>query len=726
MALKLFGGRLTLGKELSQFAGRADDSYSIVQQKYGSNYKSRNRLKAYKNVVYGCVSLIGEACGDYEPYVEKKKGDQWEKVDHELIDLVNRPGGRDLKPQSFSKFDLFEATASYDALQGDCFWYMALGKSTLRPREIVVLRPDRVGTVVNPKTKEVEGYYIRQEMGQPIPLEVNEVLRFPLFHPETPYEGKGPVEAGDDYISTDENTSEFTNNFFQNGAGMSGILSVKGEVTKGAFKKFAKAFREKHTGVSNAGKIAILRESQASFEKIGLGIDELNMESLRKMSLADVAMMFKVPLELLGKITEGAGFGRGNIETLEYIFAKYNIDKKMKRFDSILQFALERYYGVDPRQYRIRHEQIIPEDKEFKLNTRDKAVDRWQTRDEIRDEDGLDSIDGGDQLFVAAMNIPINEASADIADNNSSTASGIKVTIRKTIKSEVNKVSKTERFRLTLMRNQLRYEKQYKKILKPIFKEQRKEALKNLEAHAGALAKASGQKLFDDAAYDALMTKRLTPMLTDLTQVQGGLALVFAGDTENEFHMTSKIIEKLRRGTQKMATGFNDETLERLNKTLAEGIQAGEGIGDLKARVNGVYEGIDSYRSERIARTETIKASNSASVDAYRQTGYVTAKQWVINPDACEQCEEFDGKIIGLDDNFLDLGQSYTIGSGDDEQTFTNDYDTIEEPPLHPNCRCTIAPITDKQSSLLKDDIADKEYIDALEAELGIEDEQES
>lgn len=692
MKIKLFGKEiLATGKDISQYAGRTDDYWSIMQQKYGTDYTLRNKLKAYKNVVYACVSLIGEACGEYEPYVQRKNGDQWETVEHEFTGLLNQPTGRDLKADSFSKFDLFEATISYMLLQGECFWYMALGKSTRRPREIVVLRPDKVGTDIDKATGEINGYFIRQSQGQPpIPLEVNEVLRFNFFNPENPYKGKGVVEVGNDYISTDESTAEYTNNFFANGAGLSGVLSINGEVTKGAFRKFVRAWREKYEGTSNAGKVAVLRASDASFQKIGLGLDELNMAELRKMSLADVAMMFKVPLELLGKITEGAGLGRGNIETLEYIFSKYNINKKMQRFDSVLNFALQRYY---PEQagLQICHENIIPEDKEFELNERDKAVDRWQTRDEIRDEEGLDPVDGGDQLFVPAMQVPLNESST--ATPPATSNSSVRIKITRTVKKKDITKEKAERFRLTLMRNQMRYERQYKRVIKPIFHKQRTEALHNLEAHAGSLTKANEQKLFDDAAYDAELVSELMPMLTDLTQTQGGLALIFAGDTDNEFYLNANILANVQRGTLRMATSFNDQTITKLNETLAEGIQSGEGIGALKQRVSDVFDGVDGYRSERIARTETLKASNAATLDAYRQTGYVNAKAWAVNPDACDQCQEFDGKTVPLDDAFLGLGESYTVGEGDDAVTYTNDYDTVEEPPLHSNCRCTIIPV---------------------------------
>jgi HK97 family phage portal protein len=149
-------------------------------------------------------------------------------------------------------------------LQGDAFWYMARGKSTGRPREIVILRADKVGTDIDKKTGKVNGYFVRQQGADPIPLEIEEVLRFPLFNPENPYKGKSVVEAGSDYVETDEGTAEYTKNFFKNGAGISGVLNVKGEVTKGAFRKFVRAWREKYEGVNNAGKIAVLRDSDAA------------------------------------------------------------------------------------------------------------------------------------------------------------------------------------------------------------------------------------------------------------------------------------------------------------------------------------------------------------------------------------------------------------------------------------------------------------------------------
>lgn len=704
---KLFGRDIIIGKRLFGY-GKEEESFGIVSN-MGIDSRSLKKLDAYKGIVQACVSLIGEASGGmYQPVVKRLRGDQYEPVEHEFIKLLKRPNGMDTKSTSFSQFDLFEATASFIALQGECFWYMALGQTSGRPREIVILRPDRVGIDID-DNGDVNGYFIRRSQGKPIPLEVNEVLHFRQFNPKDPYHGKGTVEAGDDYIATDELTSKFTRNFFDNNAGLSGILEIKGEVTKNAFKKFVRAWRSKYEGIDSAGKVAIIRASEAAFTKVGLGLDEIDMGALRKMSQEDVSMMFRVPLALLGKLSEGTGLGRANIETLEYIFLKWNIDNKFKKFDAIIDFAIERYYPQD-KDLIVEHVNIIPADKEYELNRRDKAVDRWQSRNEIRHEEGLDDVEGGDDLRAPLSSFPISD-SLNGGSDSGDTGKGIKIKLKiKTsapVKPEAKKKDESppqdsetntttinaenkENFRLALMRNQGAYERNYKKKMKPILEEQHKEALVNLEAHASSFTKEAQQKLFDDAAYDKKLLDSLTPVLADLGQEQGALAMIFAGDDEGEFVLNARYQKYIEKRTTKMAQNFNDETLAKLNKSLAEGIQAGENLDKLRKRVDEVYDGAERYRTLRVARTETLNASNEATNEAYRQTGYVKGKEWYVNPDACDLCTPFEGKTIGLDDTFVKEGESYEDATGEAHE---NSYDDIDSPPLHPNCRCTILPV---------------------------------
>lgn len=694
---KVLGREVLIGKRLFGL-GRDDEYFGMVDQGY--NTKSTKNLDTYRGLVYSCINIISESVASYEPVISRRdsKGQLKALETHPMLDLLNNPGGKDDKALPITLFKLLYATQAFIEMQGDVYWYLAKGVTSGKPREIVIIRGDRMGRELD-ENGDIKRFFVRLGGGRRLYLEIDEVLPFVGFDPKNPYQGVSTVDAAMDYIETDHFSTIFTKNFFKNNAGVSGIIELAGEISKGAFQKFVRAWRSKHEGVDNAGKTAILRSSEAKFTKIGLGLNELDMSAIREMSMDDIMMMFRVPAALLGKIKEGVGLGRGNIETLEYIFSKYNIEPKMKQFDGVLQFALQRYYGGEGLVFG--HKNIIPEDKEYLLKERVEGVDKWITRNEIRQAEGKENVKGGDQLFVPMANLPIDDAGVPAEPAKSITIKRIikdavaprRVTVTAKKKDLNITPKKKESFRLRLMRTQLAYERKYIKQLETILKDQRREALDNLEAHASSL-KAYNQKLFDDAAADKLMKEALKPVMHNLADQQGSLALMFAGDDSDEFKLTVDLQGILQRTTAKMATKFNDDTLAALNKTLGEGIAEGEALGKLKSRVEDVYKGAEGYRAERVARTETLKASNSATTTAYKQTGYVSGKQWYVNPDACPQCEEFDGKTVGLDDAFLGMGESYTVpGEDGEEQTITNDYETIEEPPLHPNCRCTIIPV---------------------------------
>lgn len=80
-------------------------------------------------------------------------------------------------------------------------------------------------------------------------------------------------------------------------------------------------------------------------------------------------------------------------------------------------------------------------------------------------------------------------------------------------------------------------------------------------------------------------------------------------------------------------------------------------------------------RADTIARTEGMRAANEGqrqlwdqAVDAGLVDAATQQKVWIATDDACPECQEVDGETVGLDEDF-------SVGS---------------DPPLHPNCRCTI------------------------------------
>ena len=56
----------------------------------------------------------------------------------------------------------------------------------------------------------------------------------------------------------------------------------------------------------------------------------------------------------------------------------------------------------------------------------------------------------------------------------------------------------------------------------------------------------------------------------------------------------------------------------------------------------------------------------------------------------CQWCAPMDGKIVGLSDDYFRMGDRFT---GDEGGVLKMDYNEINHPPLHPQCRCSIIPV---------------------------------
>ncbi len=123
---------------------------------------------------------------------------------------------------------------------------------------------------------------------------------------------------------------------------------------------------------------------------------------------------------------------------------------------------------------------------------------------------------------------------------------------------------------------------------------------------------------------------------------------------------------------------IDESTREMLNSTVAQAIDEGWSNERLAQEIED-SQGFSPERAEMIARTETAFADVAGNMEAYRASGQVAQKQWITGADCCEDCAALDGEIVDLDDNFPNDG-----GDG---------------PPLHPNCRCDVLPVLTDESN---------------------------
>jgi SPP1 gp7 family putative phage head morphogenesis protein len=242
-----------------------------------------------------------------------------------------------------------------------------------------------------------------------------------------------------------------------------------------------------------------------------------------------------------------------------------------------------------------------------------------------------------------------------------------------------------------------------------LFKEQEKIVLENLERSVKywrkEFRKGKESSVLPSLEQMSMMWERVfVNELQEILIEQGDYTLDFLGAGGHLDLTTDFAVEFLREYAVGMVRDINETTRTQLRETLAEGFEAGEGIDKLEDRIEEIFKKATRVRAEVIARTEALRASNFATVEAYRQSEVVSGKEWLTERDdrTCPFCEELDGKIVELDGNYYDEGDTFTLGDSKLEFEYE-----VAQPPLHPDCRCTTIPVLIEGKGKSKKDLTE-------------------
>lgn len=183
--------------------------------------------------------------------------------------------------------------------------------------------------------------------------------------------------------------------------------------------------------------------------------------------------------------------------------------------------------------------------------------------------------------------------------------------------------------------------------------------------------------IFDIKTENDILSGFIYPYLQQFLEDAGQEQLdIIAPGMNYNFNDAAK--RALEKRAEYFADKVNNTTLTNLTGTLAEGISTGEGIRDLSDRVQKVYDQFPDYRSEMIARTETTAANNEGFKSAFKQTNFVTGKEWIATRDSRTRDSHaaIDGETVGIDDTFSNRLQYPGDQNGAPEEVI--------------NCRCVL------------------------------------
>jgi SPP1 gp7 family putative phage head morphogenesis protein len=274
------------------------------------------------------------------------------------------------------------------------------------------------------------------------------------------------------------------------------------------------------------------------------------------------------------------------------------------------------------------------------------------------------------------------------------------------IKKDEREKAKNDPLFAPLFRRLDKHEKEFMKMITEVWEWERKTIIANLKkikkswVTKGKEEDTAESVLYPKSEAKKRLQKGAKPIDLATLEEQGKVAIKELGVDEVFSVNTPEIKKWIKEYLPIFSEELEKVNVEKLKKELIEGLEAGEGIPQLTKRVNTTYDNWNKFRSEMIARSEILRASNMGNLNAYRQSGVVVKHEWLTFFDdrTCPWCENMDGTTVSIEGKFFDIGDSFTVRNPDTGKDVTMDfnYQVIEGPPLHPLCRCTTIPVVAK------------------------------
>ena len=143
----------------------------------------------------------------------------------------------------------------------------------------------------------------------------------------------------------------------------------------------------------------------------------------------------------------------------------------------------------------------------------------------------------------------------------------------------------------------------------------------------------------------------------------------------------------MERRIFKFARDVTLETNKQVGKVLANAVRDEVGVNEVTKRIRAKFSQFIDTRSNRIARSEIIRATSFATEETFVVSEVVELKEWLtfIDERTDQECIDMNGKTLKLGKNYFDQGAKFG--------RIHLDYEDIAGPPLHSNCRCTLVPV---------------------------------
>lgn len=703
---KLFGIKQEVPKQKSPSTFLPMTSMSAFS---GSEYPiagSATAVKYYSSWVYAAIDTRAQefAKMDLRLYQQDAKGNVTEADENNdawaLLRMVNNRS---------TLYDLLYMKSVYQDTYGEAFWWLVRDGN-----KIIAIYPwlNPSQMIVKVNTDGTTNHYEYRVEGKSdiISFDVKDIIHFKHFNPKNAMRGLSLIMQAAYAVATDNEAAKYNWIFFKNNAKPAGVITYPFTLTDIQIQQAKAQWDREHKGNDNAHQITILGDDA---KYVDSGITQKDMDFLegRKFNRDEILSVFKVPLAILNP---NESINRATVDAANAFFFERVIEPLMIQFvNTINEFLLPNFDTTGKFFFDFLNK--APRNRADDIAYYQSGINNgWLTQNEARELEGLKPVPEGNTLYL-----PFNITSAGIvpddANQNSKILKQLHIHAKPSLAQRVYGESKKlatkiieERKARIKTKDQVKQEskqddrwtdnrrhigegfvaiakarfnnelKNFKKKLIDEFGTQEARVLKTVRQKSIQLKDIDFK--FDVDAEADLFAEIFLPIVKDIVAAHGEDALRLLG--KRGFNVNAAVQRYLKTDGLKFSKTIQQTTKDKINAQIAEGLKGGEGLDKIRGRIQNVFTECKTSRAKTIAQTETVAASNFGIEEGYKQSDVVEQKEWYTPLD-----EDLD-VCVPMDGTTVEVGQKFDLPDGD----------SVDAPPAHPNCHCTILPVVSGKS----------------------------
>lgn len=528
-----------------------------------------------------------------------------------------------------------------------------------------------------------------------------------------------PLQSARLPVSVQVMIGRYSYAFLKNGAVPATVVVTERFATTADKDAFQAQFLDDHEGPDKAGKTIFVEADDEGvgpvgesihIEQVGMSAKDARLIEQEKETLEQVAMALGVPWSKLS--ASGRTFSNASQEDYDYW---HMIDALGRDVADAVNIQLAPLLGAEVGWFDMSDIPALqekPEPTSAKVGAPALIFAQIMQLNEARAEYGLPPVEGGDRFMSVEE---INALRGTVDAGGGADARGLPAPEDRTVSDppvpspapERRNVDTGEERRIREWRNVdatvSTLEKRWERAFVRLFNRQAKSVLGALEGKRGHKAfavRAPGDPVDPSAVFNPdYWADETAAVADDLVEQVAVAGLGRVSDRFGlSFDLAAEDIEAfVSARSNQLAGQVTQTTYEAIQTALIEGVEAGEGIPDLAARVRHVFDVASASRAATIARTEVVSAYNGATLlgGALLPADVVGGSEWIATRDGRVRPEHgaADGQVVPIGLPFS-VGGEALLYPGDPNGSGGN---TV-------NCRCAVALLTPDEYAAAKEE----------------------